>query len=55
MPSALHQENWLVTGHGKKQAANCIKCGRCEMACPQHIEIRRHLSDAAELFGQKKA
>lgn len=31
---ALHQENWLVGGHGKKRAIDCIRCGKCEQACP---------------------
>lgn len=30
LAAAKHQENWLVTGHGKKKAAECIKCGACE-------------------------
>ncbi len=47
------QENWLVGGHGRKQAVNCIKCGACEGVCPQHIKIRDELEDAAKLFGQK--
>lgn len=42
-PAALHQENWLVEGHGKKRADQCIKCGKCEEACPQHIKIRDNL------------
>ncbi|WP_303842258.1 aldo/keto reductase, partial [Selenomonas ruminantium] len=25
--AAQHQENWLVGGHGRKKAAECIKCG----------------------------
>ncbi len=45
--AALHQENWLVEGHGKKKASECIKCGKCEEACPQHIEIRKELEKAA--------
>ena len=45
--AALHQENWLVEGHGKKKASECIKCGKCEDACPQHIEIRKELEKAA--------
>lgn len=54
MGAAKHQEGWLVGGHGRKQAIECIKCGVCEQACPQHIEIRDELQNAAQLFGQTK-
>ena len=40
---AKHQEEWLVGGHGLKDASECIKCGRCEDVCPQHISIRNEL------------
>ncbi|MCH1983493.1 aldo/keto reductase [Ruminococcus sp. OA3] len=41
--AAAHQENWLVGGHGKERADKCIKCGKCEEVCPQHISIREEL------------
>ena len=47
---ASHQEHWQVTEHGKKHAAACIKCGKCEKACPQHISIRDELEKAADIF-----
>lgn len=45
---AKHQEAWLVGGHGKKSADACIKCGKCEEACPQHIKIRDTLETVKE-------
>mgnify|MGYP002553850522 CR=1 FL=1 len=45
---ALHQENWLVGGHGLKRANECVKCGKCEEACPQHIQIRAELEHVSE-------
>ena len=45
---AKHQEEWLVGSHGRKPAAECIKCGACEEVCPQHISIREELAKAAE-------
>lgn len=32
------------------KASDCIKCGKCEKMCPQHLPIRKYLEDVAERF-----
>ena len=49
---AANQYHWLVAMHDKKNAGECIKCGRCEKVCPQHIPIRANLVKVAEAFGK---
>ena len=44
---ARHWERWLVGGHGHRPASECLKCGACEEACPQHIAIREELEKVA--------
>lgn len=48
--AARHQEQWLVGGHGKARAGECVRCGKCEQACPQHISIRETLEQVAAAF-----
>ena len=38
----------LTRSHGK--SSECIGCGQCEKACPQHLEIRAYLKKVAEKF-----
>lgn len=40
--------NVHTKNHGK--ASDCIGCGKCEKACPQHLPIRALLKDVAKEF-----
>lgn len=34
----------------KGKASDCIKCGKCERTCPQHLEIRKYLETISKMF-----
>lgn len=42
----------MHTGPGRR-ASDCLKCGKCEKACPQHLPIRQLLEDVAKEFEKK--
>jgi predicted aldo/keto reductase-like oxidoreductase len=37
------QHNWGLLAHSKVNAEDCIRCGRCELACTQHLDIVNRL------------
>ena len=47
---ARNYEQWQVVRAGKKRAADCLRCGACETACPQRLAIRDALARAAAAF-----
>ena len=48
MDAAKGTYGWNTSRGGK--ASECIQCGQCEAACPQHIDIIERLKTAAEMF-----
>lgn len=48
--NADYYYNVVHTANGKGKASDCIKCGKCEQACPQHLHIRDLLEDVAKEF-----
>ncbi len=36
------------------KASDCLKCGRCERSCPQHLHIRELLQKGAAEFEKQQ-
>lgn len=45
---------WETELGEEKQAKNCIKCGKCEAACPQQLSIRDDLEKVQEDLDKKE-
>ena len=43
----------IHTQNGGK-ASDCVKCGKCEKICPQHLKIRELLAEVAEAFEKEE-
>jgi len=44
------EEYYFNTAENHGKASDCIGCGNCEAACPQHLKIRDLLVDVKNLF-----
>ena len=42
------EQKWGILVDRQANASDCVKCGRCEMACTQHLDIVCRLEKAAE-------
>ncbi len=50
IPAAKSAYAQQAESAGIGKASDCIKSGKCEAHCPQHLPIRRYLEDVAEVL-----
>lgn len=43
------KQAYAIATHGKGKVSECLECGQCESACPQHLEIISLLKDCRKM------
>ena len=54
LSGARNKYQWNTEGRGFAKASACIRCGKCEQVCPQHLKIRDLLVEVAKTFEGKR-
>ncbi len=49
-PAKAKEEYKKIQAGGKGKASECLKCGKCESVCPQHLQIRKLLEEVVKKF-----
>ena len=45
------RQAYAIATQGKGKASECVECGQCENACPQHLEIISLLKECRKMEG----
>ena len=48
---AWEKQRYAKKAEERGKASDCIECGKCETACPQHLQIKKLLKDVAKEYG----
>ena len=51
MPEAIKHQ-WEAHFPDAEKASHCVRCGKCEAACPQHLPIRNALAQLQQELDQ---
>ena len=46
-------QDYAAATAGRGKASDCVACGLCEGACPQHLSIRELLADVSHAFEKR--
>jgi hypothetical protein len=44
------KSRYAMQTRNRGKASDCVKCGKCEKVCPQHLKVREYLEEVAKQY-----